>query len=57
MAPADGPWRKDRKPTAKTPAERAEQAAEVQRRLKREAAKRREAATAERPARASTRAR
>jgi hypothetical protein len=56
MARPDGTLRKDRGPTAKTPAERAEQAAEVQRRLKREAATRREAAAAKsRPAR--TRAR
>jgi hypothetical protein len=48
MAP--GPGREGR-PRAKTPAERAEEAASVQRRLKREAAARREAAAAkQRPA-------
>jgi hypothetical protein len=48
MAPSDGPLRRDR-PKAKTPAERAEEAAAVQRRLKREAADRREAAAKQRP--------
>jgi hypothetical protein len=36
----------DRRPRAKSPAERAEEAADVQRRLKREAADRRQAAAA-----------
>jgi hypothetical protein len=44
MAPAQGPPGQDRRPRAKTPAERAEEAADVQRRLKREAAERRNAA-------------
>jgi hypothetical protein len=44
MAPAEGSSRRDRWPRAKTPAERADEAAEVQRRLKREAAERRAAA-------------
>ena len=44
MAP---PPRRDGRPRAKTPAERAEEAADVQRRLKREAADRREAAKAQ----------
>jgi hypothetical protein len=43
MASAQGPGRREGRPRAKTPAERAEEAAEVQRRLKREAAERREA--------------
>jgi hypothetical protein len=47
MAPAQGPGRRDARPRAKTPAERAEEAAEVQRRLKREAAERREASAAD----------
>jgi hypothetical protein len=44
MAQPQGPFRQERRPRAKTPAERAEEAADVQRRLKREAAERREAA-------------
>ena len=44
MAPGQGPSRKDARPRAKTPAERAEEAANVQRRLKQEAADRRHAA-------------
>ena len=44
MASAQGPRRRDARPKAKTPAERAEEAASVQRRLKREAAERRNAA-------------
>jgi hypothetical protein len=46
MAQRQGPLSRDRRPRAKTPAERAEEAADVQRRLKREAAERREAAAA-----------
>jgi hypothetical protein len=46
MAPPERPARRDGRPRAKTPAERAEEAADVQRRLKREAAERREAAAA-----------
>jgi hypothetical protein len=44
MAPAQGPPRRDARPRAKTPAERAEAAANVQRLLKQEAAERRHAA-------------
>jgi hypothetical protein len=44
MAQRPGPLRQDRRPRAKTPAERADEAADVQRRLKREAAERRAAA-------------
>jgi hypothetical protein len=44
MAPGQGS-RKDARPRAKTPAERAEEAANVQRRLKQEAAERRLAAS------------
>jgi hypothetical protein len=44
MAQPQGPMGQQRRPRAKTPAERAEEAAEVQRRLKQEAAERREAA-------------
>ena len=44
MAQPRGPLRRDTRPRARTPAERAEEAADVQRRLKREAAERREAA-------------
>ena len=44
MALAQGPSRKDGRQRARTPAERAEEAADVQRRLKREAAERRHAA-------------
>ncbi|HWM11814.1 MAG TPA: hypothetical protein VNO82_20820 [Solirubrobacteraceae bacterium] len=47
MAPAE---RKDGRQRARTPVERAEEAAEVQRRLKREAAERREAAAKDGPA-------
>jgi hypothetical protein len=43
MAQRQGPGQ-ERRPRAKTPGERAEEAADVQRRLKREAAERREAA-------------
>jgi hypothetical protein len=50
MAPSDRP-RMNARPRAKTPAERAEEANEVQRRLKREAAERRLAAAAKPPAR------
>jgi hypothetical protein len=46
MAPRQGSLRSDGRPRAKTPAERAEEAADVQRRLKREAAERRDAAAA-----------
>jgi hypothetical protein len=46
MAPARGPLRKDSRPRAKTPAERADEAADVQRRLKQEAADRRAKADA-----------
>jgi hypothetical protein len=49
MAPAQGPPHGDARPRARTPAERAEEAANVQRRLKREAAERREAAAAAKP--------
>lgn len=49
MAQPRGPLRRDGRPKAKTPAERAGEAADVQRRLKREAAERREAATGKRP--------
>ena len=48
--PPQGPPRRDARPRAKTPAERAEEAADVQRRLKREAAERREAAAKQRTA-------
>jgi hypothetical protein len=44
MAQRQGPVGQERRPRGKTPAERAEEAADVQRRLKREAAERREAA-------------
>jgi hypothetical protein len=44
MAQPQRPLGQDRRPRAKTPAERAEEAHDVQRRLKREAAERREAA-------------
>lgn len=44
MAPRQVPGGQSRRPKAKTPAERADEAADVQRRLKREAAERREAA-------------
>jgi hypothetical protein len=44
MAQRQGPRRQDGRPRGKTPAERAEEAADVQRRLKREAAERRESA-------------
>jgi hypothetical protein len=44
MAQPQGPPRRDARPRAKTPAERADEAAAVQQRLKREAAERREAA-------------
>jgi len=44
MAQKQGPMGQQRRPRAKTPAERADEAADVQRRLKREAAERREAA-------------
>jgi hypothetical protein len=43
MAQRQGSAGQDRRPRAKTPAERAEEAADVQRRLKREAAERRQA--------------
>ena len=46
MAPPQRSSRSYGRPRAKTPAERAEEAADVQRRLKREAAERREAAAA-----------
>jgi hypothetical protein len=46
MARGQGPPRRDGRARARTPAERAEEAADVQRRLKREAAERREAAAA-----------
>lgn len=46
MAPAQGPMRREGRPRAKTPAERADEAAEVQRRLKLEAAERRDASAA-----------
>jgi len=46
MAAARGPSRRDARPTAKTPAERAEEAAAVQRRLKQEAAEPRQVAAA-----------
>ena len=46
MAPPQGPSRGDRRPRARTPAERAQEAADIQRRLKREAAERRDAAAA-----------
>jgi hypothetical protein len=49
MAPPQRSSRRDGRPRAKTPAERAEEAADVQRRLKREAAERREAAAAAKP--------
>jgi hypothetical protein len=49
MAQRQGPPRSDRRTRAKTPAERADEAADVQRRLKREAAERRDAAAGERP--------
>jgi hypothetical protein len=49
MAPADRPSQRDRWRRGKTPAEKAEEAADVQRRLKREAAERRETAAAKRP--------
>jgi hypothetical protein len=48
MAPPQGPPRRDARPRGKSPAERAEEAAEVQRRLKSEAAARREASAAAR---------
>jgi hypothetical protein len=44
MAPAPQPPRRNARPKAKTPAERAEEAANVQLRLKQEAAERRDAA-------------
>jgi hypothetical protein len=44
MARQQGAVGQERRPRAKTPAERAEEAADVQRRLKRDAAERREAA-------------
>jgi hypothetical protein len=44
VAQRQGPTGPERRPRAKTPAERADEAADVQRRLKREAAERREAA-------------
>jgi hypothetical protein len=44
MAPPQGPVRRHVRPRAKTPAERADEAAAVQRRLKEEAAQRRQAA-------------
>jgi hypothetical protein len=50
MAQRQGSLGQERRPRAKTPAERAEEAADVQRRLKREAAERREAAAGERSA-------
>ena len=55
MAQPQGPPRRDGRPRAKTPAERAEEAADVPRRLKREAAERREAAMGKRtpPARSA----
>ena len=46
MAPAQRPERKDGRPRAKSPADRADEAAAVQRRLKQEAADRRHAAAA-----------
>jgi hypothetical protein len=48
MAP-QRPLRSDGRRRARTPEERAEEAAELQRRLKREAAERREAAAAAKP--------
>jgi hypothetical protein len=44
MAPGQGSPRRDARPRAKSPADRAEEAARVQRRLKQEAAERRQAA-------------
>jgi hypothetical protein len=46
MAPSQRPPRRDSRPRARTPVERAQEAADVQQRLKREAAERREAAAA-----------
>lgn len=46
MAPAKRPLRTDSRPRTKTAAKQAEEAADVQRRLKHEAAERREAAAA-----------
>ena len=46
MAPQQHSLRRDSKPRGKTPAERADEAAKVQQRLKREAAERRETAAA-----------
>jgi hypothetical protein len=48
MAPQERSSRKEGRPRAKSPAERAEEAAGVQRRLKLEAAERRQAAAAKR---------
>ena len=46
MAPPQRTSRSDGRPRARTPAERAHEAADIQRRLKREAAERRDAAAA-----------
>jgi hypothetical protein len=49
MAPPQRPSSRKERPRGKTPAERAEEATEVQRRLKREAAERRQAAASAPP--------
>jgi hypothetical protein len=49
MAPTQPPQRMNARPRAKTPAERAEEATAVQRRLKEEAAERRRIAAAKAP--------
>jgi hypothetical protein len=57
MAPTQPPVRMNARPRAKTPAERAEEATAVQRRLKEEAAERRRIAAAKAPADTAPRAR